>query len=75
MEVEDPDGETVTTGGVLWNMTPRMDNMSQTHMEAAITRHHTWDTNGRMFWNDLRTFLLWDRPSRLSRYPQPTPRR
>jgi hypothetical protein len=62
-------GSDVSTNSVLGNMTPRLDNMSQTHDEARITFSHVIDTNGRQFWNDFRMFLLMERPSRLTRYP------
>jgi hypothetical protein len=55
------------------NATPDLDTLYQrpVDMDSAVTV--TWDEDGRMFWEDMGRFFLFDRPSRLTREIVPRP--
>jgi hypothetical protein len=61
----------ITARDVHSNMSPELDTTSRTPGEINTQLSRTVDTNGRMFWDDLMSVMLLDKPSRLSVYPIP----
>ncbi len=53
--------------------TPNLDTLHQRPEDVDNAMVVTLDENGRMFWQDLGRFFLFDRPSRLTREPIPVP--
>ncbi len=50
---------------------PEMEGMVRTHEQRDNDFSKTMHVNGRQIWDDIDMIMLWDRPSRLSRYPVP----
>ena len=65
------DHERITVDTVTRDMSPELATRSETRDEGRIRQARTIDTNTRTIWDDLRTILLLDRPSRQSLYPTP----
>lgn len=53
------------------NATPNLDTLSQRRVDIDNTIAVTFDTNGRLFNEDMGRFWLLDRPSRLTPTPMP----
>ena len=51
------------------NPTPALVTIDQRQVDLEGGLSHSWDSNGRLFWNDLGRFGLSDRPSRLTPHP------
>jgi hypothetical protein len=56
---------------VVHNLTPELLSTDQRSVDVQNMTSLTWNTNNRMFWDDLSRAALTDRPSRLSKHPVP----
>jgi hypothetical protein len=53
------------------DVSPELDTLDKRPIDIDDRMYYTWDTNGRMFWDDVYSAMLFDRPSRLSNNPTP----
>ena len=53
------------------NATPNLDTLTQRRVDIDNAVAVTFDTNGRLFNEDLGRFMLFDRPSHLTPTPMP----
>ena len=58
-------------GSLRWNPSPGVDTLYQRPDDIDNTLAVVWDTNWRMFNQDLGRVLLFDRPSMLTLEPMP----
>ena len=65
------DHDKITARDVHADMSPELSTTGRTPGEVDTQLSKTVDMNGRSAWDDLLSFLLLDRPSRLNIYPVP----
>ncbi len=53
------------------DVSPELDTLALRPIDVDNRMYYTWDTNGRMFWEDVYSGLLMDRPARLTNGPTP----
>ena len=53
------------------NATPNLDTLTQRHVDIQNAVAVTFDTNGRLFNEDLGRMFFFDRPSHLTMTPMP----
>jgi hypothetical protein len=53
------------------DISPELDTLAMRPIDVDNRMYYTWDTNGRMFWEDVYGGLMLDRPSRLTNSPTP----
>ena len=53
------------------NLTPELMTTSQRRVDASDAVSLTWNTDNRLFWEDLGRAFYTDRPSHLTPYPVP----
>jgi hypothetical protein len=60
-----------TYNSVRSNLTPELMTLAERPIDVSNQMGVTFNTNRRAMWDDVQSFWLLDRPSRLTRYPMP----
>lgn len=63
------DPNDVSFDGIRKNLTPELQSQAERPSDIDRNLAVTFDTNGRMIWNDLGRAFYTDRPSMLSPFP------